>query len=40
MQALVYLDQNKKKSAKRMLERAVRDGMPRASLEEYFVKCK
>ena len=40
MQALVYLDQNKKKSAKRMLERAVRDGMPAASLEEYFAKCK
>ena len=40
MQALVYLDQNKKKSAKRMLERAVRDGMPLASLEEYFAKCK
>jgi len=40
MQALVYLDQNKKKSAKRMLERAVRDGMSRASLEEYFAKCK
>ena len=40
MQALVYLDQNKKKSAKRMLERAVRDGMPFASLEEYFAKCK
>lgn len=40
MQAQVYLDQNKKKSAKRMLDRAVRDGLNRASLEEYYNKCK
>lgn len=40
MQALVYLDQNKKSSAKRMLDRAVRGGMSKASLEEYYSQCK
>lgn len=40
MQALVYLDQNKKTSARRMLDRAVRGGMNKAQLEEYYSLCK
>lgn len=40
MQALVYLDQNKKTSARRMLDRAVRAGMSKAQLEEYYSLCK
>lgn len=40
MQALVYLDQNKKTSARRMLDRAVRAGMTKAQLEEYYSLCK
>lgn len=40
MQALVYLDQNKKTSARRMLDRAVRAGMTKAQLEEYYSQCR
>lgn len=40
MQALVYLDQNKKTSARRMLDRAVRAGMNKAQLEEYYSQCR
>lgn len=40
MQALVYLDQNKKSSARRMLNRAVNAGMNRASLQDIYAKCK
>lgn len=40
MQAQVYLDQDKKKSARRMLDRAVRDGLSRSSLEEFYNQCR
>ena len=40
MQAQVYLDQKKKSSARRMLDRAVRGGLSKASLEEYYSQCK
>lgn len=40
MQALVYLDQGKKKTARIMLDRAVRGGESYASLKDIYLKCK
>lgn len=40
MQALVYLDQKKKKTAKIMIDRAQRAGMARSVLQEFYDLCK
>ncbi|MCF0159997.1 MAG: tetratricopeptide repeat protein [Bacteroidaceae bacterium] len=40
MQAMVYLDQKKKKTAKIMLDRARKAGMARSLLQEFYDMCK
>lgn len=40
MQAMVYLDQKKKKTARIMIDRAQRDGMSRSVLQEFYDMCK
>lgn len=40
MQAMVYLDQNKKKTARIMINRAAQAGMRKAVLQEFYDMCK
>lgn len=40
MQAMVYLDQKKKKTARVMIDRAARAGMARSVLQEFYDMCK